>query len=65
LTFFVQDEDGHFIREDELHQERTYSLDTYLMLLENAGFSHVESYADFIDSEPNEKSRRWFFVCHK
>lgn len=65
LTFFVQDEDGHFIREDELHQERTYSLDTYLMLLENAGFSHVETYADFIDSEPNEKSRRWFFVCHK
>ncbi|MGX7195337.1 class I SAM-dependent DNA methyltransferase [Enterococcus olivae] len=65
LTFFVEDKEGHFIREDELHQERTYSLDTYLMLLENAGFSRVEAYADFIDSEPNEKSRRWFFVCHK
>ncbi|WP_414841524.1 class I SAM-dependent DNA methyltransferase [Enterococcus saccharolyticus] len=65
LTFFVQDEEGRFIREDELHEERTYSLDTYLMLLENAGFSNVEAYADFIDSEPNEKSRRWFFVCHK
>ena len=65
LTFFVEDEDGRFVREDELHQERTYPLNTYLMLLENAGFSHVEAYADFIDSEPNEKSRRWFFVCHK
>ncbi|EOT29045.1 class I SAM-dependent DNA methyltransferase [Enterococcus saccharolyticus] len=65
LTFFVQDEEGRFIREDELHEERTYSLGTYLMLLENAGFSNVEAYADFIDSEPNEKSRRWFFVCHK
>jgi len=65
LTFFVQDEEGRFIREDELHEERTYALDTYVMLLENAGFSNVEAYADFIDSEPNEKSRRWFFVCHK
>ena len=65
LTFFVEDKEGMFVREDELHQERTYPLETYLMLLENAGFSKVEAYADFIDSEPNEKSRRWFFVCHK
>lgn len=65
LTFFVEDAEGHFIREDELHQEKTYPLETYLILLENAGFSQVETYADFIDSEPNEKSRRWFFVCHK
>lgn len=65
LTFFVQEEDGRFLREDELHQERTYPIETYLRLLENAGFSGVEVYADFMDSEPNEKSRRWFFVCHK
>jgi len=65
LTFFVEDKEGSFVREDELHRERTYPLETYLMLLENAGFSKVEAYADFIDSEPNEKSRRWFFVCHK
>lgn len=65
LTFFVEDESGRFTREDELHRERTYPIETYLLLLENAGFSHVEVCADFIDSEPNEKSRRWFFVCHK
>lgn len=65
LTFFVENEEGSFVREDELHRERTYPLEVYLLLLENAGFSNVETYADFIDSEPNEKSRRWFFVCQK
>ena len=61
----MQEEDGSFTREDELHQEKTYPLETYGLMLENAGFQKVEVYADFIDSEPNEKSRRWFFVCHK
>ncbi len=65
LTFFVKNEEGLFIREDELHQEKTYPLTAYQMMLENAGFQKVETYADFIDSEPNEKSRRWFFVCQK
>ncbi len=50
---------------DELHRERTYSLESYQRMLENAGFSEIEMYADFIDSPPNEKSRRWFFVCRK
>lgn len=65
LTFFVQDEEGLFTREDELHTERTYSLETYQRLLENTGFQKLEIYADFIDVAPNEKSRRWFFVCYK
>lgn len=65
LTFFVQNEDGTFQRMDELHRERTYSLESYQRMLENAGFSEIEMYADFIDSPPNEKSRRWFFVCRK
>lgn len=65
LTFFVQNEDGTFQRMDELHRERTYSLESYKRMLENAGFSEIEMYADFIDSPPNEKSRRWFFVCRK
>lgn len=65
LTFFVEEEENLFSRVDELHQERTYPLETYLTMLENAGFAKVESYADFMDASPNEKSRRWFFVCHK
>ncbi|MDN6640529.1 MAG: class I SAM-dependent methyltransferase [Tetragenococcus sp.] len=65
LIFFIKDEEDTFTREDELHLERTYPLATYQSLLEKAGFSQVELYADFRDSEPTETSQRWFFVCHK
>ncbi|HIY58248.1 MAG TPA: class I SAM-dependent methyltransferase [Candidatus Tetragenococcus pullicola] len=65
LTFFVEEDEDLFSRVDELHQERTYTIAAYLTMLENAGFSKIESYADFMDTKPNEKSRRWFFVCKK
>lgn len=65
LTFFIQDEDGRFTRYDEIHEERTYELLTYDILLEQAGFKTVKVYADFEDKEPTETSKRWFFVCEK
>ncbi|WEV45163.1 class I SAM-dependent methyltransferase [Streptococcaceae bacterium ESL0687] len=66
LTFFVKDEeDGKFIRRDEIHDERTYTIYNYQIMLENAGFSSVEVYADFEDEQPKEDSARWFFVCKK
>lgn len=67
LTFFVKEkpEDKQFIRHDELHEERTYSLENYYMMLESANFSQIKMYADFTDEEPSENSTRWFFVCHK
>ena len=65
LTFFVEEDEDLFSRVDELHQERTYTIAAYLTMLENAGFSKIESYADSMDTKPNEKSRRWFFVCKK
>ena len=67
MTFFVEDPQGSgtFIREDELHQEQTYSLDNYLRMLENSGFSKVEAYADFTDDQPSEETKRLFFVAYK
>ncbi|MGG5316695.1 class I SAM-dependent DNA methyltransferase [Enterococcus sp. AZ072] len=63
LTFFVKEGD-RFERIDELHQERTYPLETYQEMLKTAGFQS-DVYADFEDEVPNELSKRWFFVCHK
>lgn len=65
LTFFIKDEDGRFSRFDEVHEERTYELLTYDILLEQAGFVDVKVYADFEDKEPTETSKRWFFVAKK
>lgn len=65
LTFFIQEEDGTFTRHDEVHEERTYEILTYDILLEQAGFKSFKLYADFEDKEPNETSKRWFFVAQK
>ena len=66
LTFFVKKEGTEvFERYDELHQERTYALENYHMMLENANFSKIKIMADFSDEAPHEMSRRWFFVCQK
>jgi len=65
LTFFVQEEDGSFSRHDEVHEERTYEVLTYDILLEQAGFKSFKLYADFDDKEPTETSARWFFVAQK
>lgn len=68
LTFFVKKEGSEtesFTRYDELHKERTYTVENYLTMLENAGFMDVSVYADFTDEEPNDESLRWFFVCKK
>ena len=65
LTFFLQEEDGSFSRHDEVHEERTYEVLTYDILLEQAGFKSFKLYADFEDKEPTETSARWFFVAQK
>lgn len=65
LTFFVKESEEMFKRYDELHEERTYSIDTYQQLLKKAGFSTVKVCADFTDNEPHQESKRWFFVCRK
>ncbi|MDR0922006.1 MAG: class I SAM-dependent methyltransferase [Lactobacillales bacterium] len=67
LTFFVQEDENAelFVRHDEVHEERTYSVDNYLTMLESAGFYNVEVYADFEDTAPTKESKRLFFVCRK
>ncbi|MGX7203984.1 class I SAM-dependent DNA methyltransferase [Enterococcus pingfangensis] len=64
LTFFVKKEGEVFERFDELHKERTYPLARYQKMLTEVGFN-VEVFADFTDEQPDETSKRWFFVCQK
>ena len=65
LTFFIQEDDGRFERFDEVHEERTYDILTYDILLEEAGFRDIKVFADFEDAEPSDTSARWFFVAKK
>ncbi|MDR0198993.1 MAG: class I SAM-dependent methyltransferase [Streptococcaceae bacterium] len=65
LTFFVQEEDGRFVRKDELHEERTYPLEDWQGALEEVGFKNIEVFADWTDDTPKSDSKRWFFVARK
>jgi len=60
-----EDAAPHSSRHDEVHEERTYEVLTYDILLEQAGFKSFKLYADFEDKEPTETSTRWFFVAQK
>lgn len=40
---------------DEVHEERTYEVLTYDILLEQAGFKSFKLYADFEDKKPRKK----------
>lgn len=65
LTFFVKEKDGRFVRRDELHEERTYPITTFEKWLAQAGFTHIEVFADFTDERPTDTSCRWFFKAIK
>lgn len=64
LSFFVEQEDGNYERVMELHQERTYPIDTYKEMLKKAGFKNIEVSADF-NKEITGDNMRWFFKAQK
>lgn len=46
LTFF-ESEGDKYIRFDEMHHQRTFSIEVYKKLLIDAGFSNIKIYGDF------------------
>ncbi|AGK54995.1 class I SAM-dependent DNA methyltransferase [Bacillus sp. 1NLA3E] len=66
LSFFVLDDTtGQYDRFDELHLQRTYSIDQYEQWLNEAGFQLLDVSADFSDNEPHKHSERIFFTAKK
>jgi ubiquinone/menaquinone biosynthesis C-methylase UbiE len=66
LTFFVyQQEQDLYQRFDEIHFQRTFSIDYYKQLLVEAGFSHIEITSDFQNQLASGDKERIFFSCYK
>ncbi|MEH7334001.1 class I SAM-dependent methyltransferase [Neobacillus drentensis] len=66
LSFFVLDEkSGKYDRYDELHLQRTYSVQQYSNWLSDAGFDILEISYDFEDFAPKDHSERIFFTARK
>ena len=66
LSFFQLDEASQkYDRYDELHFQRTFSVEQYSSWLKSAGFSIVKIAADFNDGEIKQDAERIFFYCKK
>lgn len=65
LTFFVQDETGHYERFEESHQQRTFPASVYEAWLCEAGFEEIRVTADFLSHSPTNTSERLFFSAVK
>ncbi|AYV74521.1 class I SAM-dependent methyltransferase [Bacillus sp. PK3-056] len=66
LSFFELDAaSGMYRRYDELHFQRTYSVDQYSEWLEQTGFTLLKVEADFSQDILDEKAERIFFYCKK
>jgi 2-polyprenyl-3-methyl-5-hydroxy-6-metoxy-1,4-benzoquinol methylase len=66
LSFFVlDDKSGKYDRFDELHYQRTFSIEQYSIWLKKAGFEILEINADFETKSPEPKSERIFFIVRK
>ncbi|MGI2292763.1 class I SAM-dependent DNA methyltransferase [Paenibacillus sp. GXUN7292] len=65
LTIFAKDEGSRFSRFEEMHIQRAYDPEWLRAALQRAGFSKVDSYADFELKPASAQSERLFFVAVK
>lgn len=65
LSFFVKTREQLYERFDEVHMQRTFSIHTYVDLLEEVGFKIERIFADWEDEAPEKESERIFFQVRK
>jgi ubiquinone/menaquinone biosynthesis C-methylase UbiE len=66
LTFFeLEKMSGLYRRYDEIHFQRTFSVEQYADWLRKTGFEILSVTADFADQAPDDTSERIFFTARK
>lgn len=65
LVFFVQENEQHYRRFVEIHEQRTFPIHEYVNYVLEAGFTIERIFADWHDEEPTEESERIFFQVRK
>jgi len=65
LSFFIRNKDGLYKRFDEVHYQRTFSVQDYVEMLTDIGFSIERVFADWEDEPPQDESERIFFQVRK
>lgn len=65
LTIYVQEEDDHFLRMEETHYQRAYSLERVKELLLQAGMEFVAAYDAFTKEPPKADSERIYVIARE
>lgn len=65
LSFFVQNDSQLYERFNELHKQRTFSIEFYKKTLKLTGFQLLSVTGDFSLTSLPDESERWFFVAKK
>ena len=62
LSLFEETEKGTYRREDELQEERCYSMEELRAALSEAGFEFLGVWQDFAFTPPSPEAERWY-IC--
>lgn len=65
LTLFIKNDNGNYIRHDEEHVERAYTVDEITKALKEAGFNNIDYYEAFTFKKPTFESERINFIVKK
>lgn len=68
LTIYLEDnedEKGRFLRFDEIHYQKAYTVEEIKEALKEAGMEFVAVYDAFSKNHPKEDSERLFFIAHE
>ncbi|MCF6515140.1 methyltransferase domain-containing protein [Lactobacillus sp. S2-2] len=66
LSFFLFNKNNQAYDEyNELHVEKTYTIDDYKNALIQAGFNNIKVTSEFGEAKIKDDSTRWFFTCSK
>lgn len=65
LALFLPREDGLYEKTEEIHYQRSYSLEKIRELLEKAGLEFITAYDAYTLDPPRKDSGRWFFAARE
>ena len=65
LTLYIKDEDARFVRFQETHYQRCYTLDTIQRLLKEAGMEFVAAFDEYSNKPVHSESERILIVARE
>ena len=65
VNFFIKNEQGHYMRTEEYHYQRAYSIEKIKELLDQAGLELIGVYDDYTNKPYHENTSRATFVARE